>query len=350
MKKIIQTAIVGFGLSGKAFHAPFLHVHDGFSIKKILERHGTEAQEAYPQAEQVKDLDSILSDDTIELVVIATPNAFHCEQVKKCLEAGKHVVVEKPFMNSSADCDKIIELAESKGLQLFVFQNRRWDGDFMTVQKIVDCGVLGTIQYYEAHFDRYAPKRTHAAWRDIDQPGSGIVFDLGSHLIDQALVLFGKPDTIESHIESQREGSAVDDYFNIQLKYPALEVVLTAGMLVKEHDLRYVLHGSNGSFIKYGIDPQESLLRKGKLPNGNGWGREDPNNYGLITLDDENEDFDGVLETVPGNYSGFYENVYDVLVKSSEKAVKPREARSVIRLIELALESSKLSKPLPVDY
>lgn len=350
MKNIIQTAIVGFGLSGRAFHAPFLHVHNGFEIKKVLERHGSESKKIYPYVEVVTDLEAILADREIDLVVIATPNAFHYEQVKQCLEAGKHVVVDKPFMNSSSECDEMIELAGKKNRHIFVFHNRRWDGDFLTIRKIVKCGVLGNMQYYEAHFDRYSPQRTRAAWRDTDQPGSGILFDLGPHLIDQALVLFNKPDTIKARIEKQREGSLVDDYFKITLGYPCLEVVLTAGMLVEEHDLRYVLHGGNGSFIKYGIDPQEAMLRKGILPDSNGWGKEDPRHYGLITLDGESEDFDGILDTLPGNYMAFYENVHGVLVKREEQAVKPREARNVIRLIELAFESSARNEQLPVSY
>ena len=350
MKNKIQTAVVGYGLSGKAFHAPFLHVHEGFDLKKVVERNSAESKNKYPYAEVVKDFDAVLANGNIDLVVICTPNVNHFEQVSKCLDAGKHVVIEKPFMNSSAECDLIIEKAREKGLHVFVYQNRRWDGDFLTIRKIVRSGVLGDLQHYEAHFDRYSPARTRAAWRDEDLPGSGILFDLGPHLIDQALVLFGSPATLRADIQTQRDGSLVDDYFHIVLGYDGLEAILTAGMLVEEHDLRYILHGTAGSFIKYGIDPQEALLRQGQLPGGELWGKEDIANFGLITLEDEYEDYDGVIETLPGNYMGFYNNVHDVLTNGAAEAVTPTEARNVIRLIELAFESNRRKSTLKVDF
>jgi predicted dehydrogenase len=349
MKNKIKAAVVGYGLSGKVFHAPFLHVHDGFDLRKIVERNKEESKEKYPSVDVVKDLDAVLSDGDIDLVVICTPNVLHFEHVQQCLDAGKHVVIEKPFMNTTAECDAIIDRAKQKNLQVFVYQNRRWDGDFLTIRKIFRSGVLGVLRHYEAHFDRYSPVRTRAAWRDEPLPGSGILYDLGPHLIDQALCLFGHPDALTAEIKAQRQGSVVDDYFRIVLEYSGHEVILTAGMLVEEHDLRYILHGTSGSFIKYGIDPQEAMLRKGEWPVGNNWGKEDPGHFGLITLDDENEDYDGVIETLPGNYMGFYDNVYDVLNAGAELSVKPVEARNVIRLIELAFESSKHSMTLKPD-
>ena len=346
MRNKIQTAVVGYGLSGRVFHAPFLEVHDGFDLRTVVERHKMESKEKYPSVEVVQDLDDVLSDDDIDLVVICTPNVHHFKQVQKCLDAGKHVIIEKPFMNTAAECDSIIEKAKQQNLQVFVYQNRRWDGDFLTIRKIVNSGVLGVLRHYEAHFDRYSPIRTRAAWRDEPLPGSGILFDLGPHLIDQALYLFGHPETLTAKIETQRQGGVVDDYFRIVLEYHDHEAILTAGMLVVEHDLRYILHGTSGSFIKYGIDPQEALLRKGELPVGEDWGKEDPGYFGLITLDDENEDYDGVIETLPGNYMGFYDNVFEVLTAGAAPSVRPVEARNVIHLIELAFESSKLNKTL----
>ena len=349
MKEKIKTALVGYGLSGQAFHAPFLHVHDGFELNMVVERHRSESKKTYPYVKVVKDLDDVLADREIDLVVISTPNTFHFDQVKRCLQAGKHVVVEKPFMNSTGDCDALIRMAAGLHLHLFVYHNRRWDGDFLTIRKILDSGVLGILQHYEAHFDRYAPERTRAAWRDEQLPGSGILFDLGPHLIDQALVLFGLPATIEADIQAQRPGSKVDDYFRIRMGYPGMEAVLTAGMLVEDHRLRYIIHGLTGSFIKYGIDPQEAKLREGQMPGGNGWGREDPADFGLITLDDEYEDYDGMVETVPGNYMAFYDNVHAVLSEGAVPAISPRDARNVIRLIELARESSERGVALQVS-
>lgn len=348
MKPVLNTALVGFGLSGQAFHAPFLHVHNGFSLTQVVERNKMESAKTYPYVQVVKTLDEVLENDEIDLVVIATPNTLHFDQVSACLESGKHVVIEKPFMNSVSDCETIMEMANKKGLNLFIFHNRRWDGDFLTIEKILHSGILGVPEYYEAHFDRYSPTRTRAAWRDEDNPGSGILYDLGPHLIDQALKLFGMPKTIKADIEIQRPGGLVDDYFRLELTYKDMEAVLTAGMLVEEPDLRYVLHGENGSYIKYGIDPQENLLRQGIMPGGIDWGKEDPAYHGLITLDDESEDFDGMLETLPGNYMGFYDNVYNALTSDTDIAVSAMDARNGIHLIELAFESNKQGKKLNV--
>lgn len=344
MKKIINTALVGFGLSGKAFHAPFIQTHPGFKLCKVVERHRNDSAANYPDATIVRSFDDVIKDPLIELVVITAPNIYHFEMVQKCIEAGKQVIIEKPFTNTFKEAEALIKLADRKDTKLFVYQNRRLDGDFLTIQKIFKSGVLGDIQYYEAHFDRFAPERKHAAWRDEYLPGSGILFDLGPHLIDQALVLFGEPKTIQADIQSQREGSIVDDYFNITLSYPNTTVVLTAGMLVQDLGPRYIIHGVKGSFIKYGIDPQEAELRKGEMPGGEGWGEETADKWGLVTIDYDDLNFDGRVETEPGNYMDFYNNVYNTLVNSDEQAVKPQEAAHVIRVIEMSFESSRVGK------
>ena len=348
MDQLINTAIVGFGLSGKVFYAPFVERHPGFKLTKVVERNSDHAKEVYPEVEIVRDFNEILEDKDIELVVICTPNIYHYPMVKACLEAGKHIVVEKPFMPTSREADEIIQLAEAKDRKIFVYQNRRWDGDFLTIKKLLDSGMLGDIQYYEAHFDRYSPERKRAAWRDEEQPGSGILYDLGAHLIDQVLCLFGSPETIKADIQSQRENSLVDDYFEVTLSYPEHKAVVTAGMLVKEPELRYVINGSCGTFVKYGIDPQESLLKKGNIPEGEEWGTENFENWGLTSFVANQLHFDGAIETEPGYYMGFYNNVADVLREDAEQEVTAKEGRDVIRVIELAFESSR--KKEEVNY
>ncbi|MFU8843447.1 MAG: Gfo/Idh/MocA family oxidoreductase [Bacteroidales bacterium] len=343
MKKIINTALAGFGLSGKAFHAPFLHVHSGFRLKSVLERERNESQKIYPDVGVLRSLAEIVNDPEIELVVIATPNVFHYDMARECLEGGKHVVIEKPFTNTPAEAGQLIELAEAKNLNIFVFQNRRWDGDFLTIRKIIKSGVLGEIQYFEAHFDRYTPERKRASWRDEPLPGSGVLYDLGSHLIDQALTLFGKPLSVRAELQSQREDSLVDDFFEVDMHYKSMKARVTAGMLVEDPGPRYIIHGSRGSFIKYGIDPQEDALRNGLLPEGEEWGVDPPEQWGLVTFDYDELNFDGRIETEPGNYMGFYNNVYDVLVHGKPQSVKPGEAALVIRVIEAAFDSSKKS-------
>jgi scyllo-inositol 2-dehydrogenase (NADP+) len=343
MKKIIKTALAGFGLSGRAFHAPFLHVHPGFQLRTVMERTRNKSSQIYSDVHVVRSLTEIVTDPEIDLVVICTPNIHHFDMAKACLEAGKHVVVEKPFTNTFGEAEQLIALSHEKNLKLFVYQNRRWDGDFLTIKKILKSGVLGEIQYYEAHFDRYSPERKRAAWRDEPLPGSGLLYDLGPHLIDQALALFGKPLSVRAELQSQREGSLVDDFFEVDMHYKSMKARLVAGMLVKDPGPRYIIHGARGSFIKYGIDPQEAALRNGLMPEGEEWGVESPDQWGLVTFDYDELNFDGRIETEPGNYMGFYTNVYDVLVHGKPQAVKPEEAAVVIRVIETAVESSKKS-------
>ncbi len=338
MEQRINTAIIGFGLSGRVFHAPFVHTHPGFNLKKVVERHNSQSKKIYPYVEVVRDYTDLLKDENIDLIVVATENTLHHRMAKESLLAGKNVIVEKPFTVTTAEAEDLIEVSEKTGKKIFVYQNRRWDGDFLTVKKIINHGLLGDIQYYEAHFDRYKPGLTPGKWRDEKKPGGGILYDLGSHLIDQALQLFGKPENIISDIQSQRDGSIVDDYFRLEMFYPETKVVLTAGMMVKEPGPRFIIHGTAGSFIKYGIDPQEEALASGKMPQGENWGVEDEKNWGFLITESDDEQVDGRIVTEPGNYMGFYENVYDVLINNGVRDVKPDEAKEVIKIIEMAFE------------
>jgi scyllo-inositol 2-dehydrogenase (NADP+) len=337
----IQTAIIGFGLSGRVFHAPFIHTHPGFQLYKIVERNGNTANGFYPKVKVVHDFKELLNDDQIELAVVASPNIYHFEQAKALLEAGKHVVIEKPFTPTSAEADELMNIAGKAGKKIFVFQNRRWDGDFKTAQQVVYNGYLGEVLEYEAHFDRFAPGARRSAWRDEPLPAGGVLYDLGSHLIDQALVLFGLPQSVFADIRWQRAGSQVDDYFEVNLYYNRLKVTLKASVFVKEQGPRYIIHGSKGSFVKYGIDPQEEMLKEGQMPGSAEWGKEDADYHGILNAEMHGQQFYGTIETEPGNYMGFYDNVYNVLTKGAEQAVQPEEARNVIRIIELAFESNR---------
>lgn len=346
--KKIQTAIIGFGLSGRVFHAPFIHSHPGFKLSKVVERHENTAASYYPDIQIVKDYKELLKDDELELVVIASPNIFHFEQARDLLQAGKHIIIEKPFTPASKEADELIKISEKAGKKIFVYQNRRWDGDFKTVQQVVYNGYLGEILEYETHFDRFAPGARRSAWRDEPLPAGGVLYDLGSHLIDQAIVLFGLPQSVFAEIRMQRNESQVDDYFEVNLYYNRLKVTLKASVFVKEQGPRYIIHGTKGSFIKYGIDPQEELLKEGLMPVSPDWGKDDPDYYGILNAEMHGQQFYGNIETEPGNYMGFYDNVYDVIVKGAEQAVRPEEARNVIRIIELAFESHRLHKVLPL--
>ncbi len=339
MGRIIKTGIIGFGLSGKVFHAPFIHAHPGFHLKKIVERKGGFSKTIYPEVQIVKDYHELLEDNDLDLIVIAVPNLWHFAMAKDILESGKHVVVEKPFTPTSQEAEELIRISGNTGNKIFVYQNRRWDGDFMTVKKVVKQDLLGELLEYEAHFDRFSPERKRAAWRDEPLPASGVLYDLGPHLVDQALVLFGRPDAVFADIRTQRPGMKVDDYFELKLFYKTLKVTLKSGIFVKEPGPAYVMHGKKGSFVKYGRDPQEEMLKSGMIPGGENWGLEDPSLWGFINSSVGGLHFEGTIETEAGNYMGFYDNVRDVILNNAEMSVKPEEARDVIRIIELAFES-----------
>ena len=234
MEGIINVGLIGFGTAGRVFHAPLISATPGFRLTKIVQRRGDDAARAYPTAQTVRDASDLFDDQAIGLVVIATPNASHFAVAEQALLAGKHVVVDKPFTVTSGDAQRLIDVARARGRMLSVFQNRRWDADFLTVQRIVKTGLLGRLVGYEAHFDRFRPQLRQDAWRERDTPGAGILYDLGSHLIDQALCLFGRPSRVYGELRRQRESVQADDYFEVGLGYDEVKVTLTAGMLVRE--------------------------------------------------------------------------------------------------------------------
>lgn len=341
MNKPVKSAIIGFGLSGAVFHAPFMHVYPGFQIKKILQRHSESSKNTYPYVDVVQDIEKIFNDKEIEVVAICTPNTTHFDFAERALLAGKHIIIEKPFTNTSEEADKLIKLSEAVNRKIFVYHNRRWDNDFQTVKDLLKNEMMGKLVEYECHFDRFNPVMKENAWRDIPQAGGGILYDLGSHLIDQAMVLFGKPASVIADIRAQRPGSRVDDYFELVLFYNDLKAILKAGMMVKAPLPRFMLHGDKGSFVKYGLDPQEAELKKGIMPGGEKWGVEDRDNEGkLYTVIDVRE-VTQTIESIPGSYQAFYQNVFDVLRNGSKQAILPQEARDVIRVIELAFLSNK---------
>lgn len=341
MENKIHTGIIGFGLSGKVFHAPFIHTHPGFELSVVVERHRSHSKEIYPAVSVVKDYRELLDNNKIELIIIATPNTQHYPMAVECLSAGKHVVIEKPFTPTSAEADKLISLSEKLGKKIFVYHNRRWDGDFLTIKKLISQGVFGQISYYKAHFDRYNPELKAGAWRNEDIPGGGILYDLGSHLIDQALVLFGLPDAVKAEIRKEREGSRVDDAFHLQLAYADKTVVLRAGMLVKDPGPRYMIRGSHGKYSKPGIDPQEARLKAGEMPSSHDFGKEDPGYWGTLEQG-QAPPFDMTrIPTENGNYMAFYDGVYACLRKNKPMPVLPFQARDVIFIIEKSFESKE---------
>lgn len=351
MEKQIHVGLIGFGMAGQVFHAPILTSVPGFRLHKIFERkqhHQELARTLYPSAQIITETEDIFSDSVIDLVVIATPNILHFPLAKQALLKGKHVVVEKPFTVTSKEADELLELAREKKKLLTVHQNRRWDSDFKTVQKVISSGMLGKLVEYEAHYDRFRNYIKENAWREIPQPGSGILYDLGPHLIDQALCLFGLPHEVYADIRTQRNKGEADDAFQITLHYPEMKATLKASMLVREPLPHYILLGEQGSFIKYGLDPQEDWLKKGFSPaTRSPWGEEPAELWGTINTEIDGLHVIGKIESEKGSYQSFYENVYQSVVYGHPLAVCPSQARNTIRIIELAFQSSQEKRTLP---
>lgn len=339
MSQII-TGLASYGMSGKVFHAPLLHYHPKFQMKKILERSKNEASLLYPYIESVKTFEELLNDPDIELVVVNTPDNTHFEFTLNALEAGKHVIVEKPFTQTVEQGEKLINLAAKKNLHLSVFQNRRWDGDFLTVKEVVSKGLLGRLVEYESHFDRYRNFIQPGTWKEDASTGTGTLFNLGSHMIDQALCLFGMPDAIHADVRILRTGGKVDDSYDLKLYYSSVKVTLKGSYLVREAGPRYTLHGTLGSFLKFGIDPQEEDLKAGKKLTDINWGKEDEKYWGLINTEVEGLHFNGKIETIQGNYLAYYDSIYNSLRKSIPLEVKAEEALNNIKLINAALLSN----------
>jgi scyllo-inositol 2-dehydrogenase (NADP+) len=342
----IIVGVASFGMSGKIFHAPLLTFHEKYHLKRIIQRSGNDAQSLYPETLVSRSIEDLLRDEELGLIVVNTPDSTHYELTKKCLERGKHVVVEKPMTMTVAEAEDLIALAQRKNKVLTVFQNRRWDGDFLTVQKVLRDGSLGRLVEFESHYDRYRNYIQPGTWKEKSADGAGILYNLGSHMIDQALVLFGMPEAVTAHLRIVRTAGEVDDWYDVRLHYNALSVLLRASYLVKEHGPRYILHGTHGSFIKFGLDPQEEDLKAGRDPRIPGWGIQGKEWWGMLSIEKDGKTMKHTVETLPGNYSAFYDNVYSSIVEGDKPAVPPEEGANVIRVIEAARRSNRERKTI----
>lgn len=344
----LKVGIIGFGLSGQVFHAPFLQADTRFDLHSIVTS-GTVAGQKYPSVRVLSSIDELLQIPDIDLVIVCSPNEFHFKHTQKALLAGKHVVVEKPFTVNSAKAQELIHLSENTGKRIFPYHNRRWDSDFLTLQKVLKKELLGKVLDFESHIDRYAPDISRAAWRYDKTEGGGTLFDLGIHLIDQALLLFGKPEAVFARLFNQRASSVTDDSFELKLIYPGIWVTLKAGVFVREAGPRFSVHGTTGSFVKSGIDVQESQLRAGMLPAQPGFGIEPLTSRAILHTSVNGKIIRKKLKSEPGCYQRFYNNVYDVLTGTSTQLVKPEEALLNIRIIEAARKSAEKESVIKFD-
>ena len=340
---MLNVGLVGFGFAGKTFHAPVIRVVEGLRLTTIVQRHGGGAPDPrYADVEIVRSVDELLS-RAVDLIVIATPNQSHHPIAKQCLLAGRHVVIDKPFTTTVAEAEELVRLSKAERRVLSGYQNRRYVGDFVTVRKLLSEGVLGNVTLFESHFDRFRPELRPGAWREQSLPGSGLWFDLGAHLLDQALVLFGSPQAIAADIRIERAGAAADDAFDVTLHYPHRRALLRASMLAASPGPTFAVHGTKGSFIKYGLDPQEAALKSGRMPDEASWDAEPSDLYGRLTTPEGTR----TIATIPSSFSHYYENVRDAILGKAELAVTPEQAVNVMHGLELGVASSQKRCALP---
>ena len=337
----VNTALCSFGISGWVFHAPFIVTNQHFNLYAVWERTKNIAEEKYPGVKTYRTLEEMLADDGVELVIVNTPNYTHYEYTKKSLLAGKHVIVEKPFTITVEEGKDLIELAKKQNKKLSVYQNRRYDSDYKTIKKVLNEKLLGDIVEAEFHFDRYSENLSPKVHKEVPGAGTGTLYDLGSHLIDQALQLFGMPDAVFADIRIIRPISKVDDYFDLLLYYPNLRVRIKSSYLVREPLPGYILHGSKGSFIKPKTNIQEIMLQKGDAPAKADWGTEPESERGLLHTEKDGKVIREYITSERGNYGDYYNGIYESIRNDRPVPVSAEEGLNVIKIIEAAFKSDK---------
>ncbi|OUL25299.1 Gfo/Idh/MocA family oxidoreductase [Nostoc sp. 106C] len=342
--EIINTALCAYGLSGMIFHAPFIDLHTGFHLAGSWERSKKLIQEHYPGVKSYPSLEALLADDAVDLVVVNTPTSTHYDYTKQALLALKHVVVEKAFTTTVKEAEELKKLAQKTQKKLSVYQNRRWDSDFQTVKQVINEGLLGDIVEAEFHFERYKPTISPKQHLEVPNAGSGIIKDLGPHLIDQALHLFGMPDAVFADMRIIRAASQIDDYFESILYYDKLRVKLKTSFLVREPVPSFIIHGTKGSFIKSRADAQEEKLRAGMKPNTSDWYTEPENQYGLLHTEKDGKVIREKVKSLQGSYLGYYDALYKSIVDNQPIAVTAEDGINVMRIIEAAIKSSNEQK------
>jgi predicted dehydrogenase len=363
MSAEIRVAVIGFGLAGQVFHAPFVSAVPGLRLEAIVQRKGDEAGKAYPSARILRSVEEALKDAAVRLVVVGTPNETHFALAKQALLAGKHVVIDKPFAATSAEAKELKELAEKQGVVLAPFHNRRWDGDYLTVRRLLAEQAVGRLVTYESHFDRFRPLPRENTWKEGASAANGLLMDLGPHLVDQALALFGAPVGITASVRKDRDKTDIEDAFDITLEYPGysgqhgLRAHCRSSMLACDAAPRFLVHGTKGSFKKYGLDPQEPALVGGaKVPRvGEGeWLAEPEGQWGILTvapvLADPATLVRTRVKTELGDYRGYYANVRDAINGVAKLAVTPEDGYRTVKLLEMARESWAAGKTLKVEF
>jgi len=343
-KAVIKTGVCSFGMSGKLFQCPFINAHPGFELSAIVERSKNDSRALYPESALVRSVEELIADNSLQLIVINTPVQTHFEYAKKAMLAGKHVIVEKPFTVTAEEAQELVDTAKQQDVHLFVYQNRRYDGDFRAVRTVVEEKLIGDIKEAEIRYDRFRPEISPKAHKETALPGAGITYDLGAHLADQSLQLFGWPVALFADLMAMRDGSPVDDYAEIILMYPTHRVRLKASNFVKEPVYEYIFNGSKGTFLQRRSDLQETMLLKGVKPTLSSWAPapDAPDGYLCTTID--GKEISEERTAAPGNYMNYFEDVYQTLVNGAPNRIPGEDGLRVIKLLEAAKQSAKEKK------
>lgn len=342
MTHALRTALIGHGYVGRTFHAPLIHSVHGLALALIASSQTEVTQARWPHARVTADYMAAATDADVDLVVIATPNDSHYPLAAAALTAGKHVVIDKPFTVTLDEATELVRLARTHGRLLSVFHNRRWDGDFLSLRQAIGSGRLGAVRELVSRFDRFDPL-PRDRWRERAGPGAGLWYDLGPHLVDQAVALFGVPDSVEAALRVQRPGGQVDDWFHVRLDYPTRQVLLTSSMLAADAPLRFLVRGTGGSLTKCGMDQQERRLMAGERPGQADWGV-DPEP--LVVLRDGEEP--QRVPVPPGDYGRYYAAMRDAIHAGGPPPVSPAEALTVMAIIEAGIQSSETGRAVPL--
>jgi len=347
---MIRVGLVGFGMAGRVFHAPLLSSVEGLELAAVVERNTDKAAERYPGITTYRTLEAMLEDRSLGLFVVATPNGTDFQLARQILEAGRNVVVDKPMAVTSAEIAQLMELAAPPGAALIPFHNRRWDSDFQTIQKLLHEGFLGRLAHFKSTMDRWNPGSARRAWKDASDQGGGVLLDLGTHLADQALALFDKPEAVSAEVARERDGEGANDSFTLRLRYPDFWVTLGANYLSSLARPRFHLRGTRGNYWKWGMDPQEAALNKVTHIADPAWGQEPAANWGTLNVDVDGGTVTRPFTPIPGDYRHYYAGVRDVLLGKSPAPVTALAAWRAARLLEWAVESSENRREVVCDW